>query len=171
MAHPLLTPDLIVRHVGDLTPVLLAEQHGVRAVVCDLDNTLTEWRSEDVAAEVVAWLEGLRQTGIGVCIASNTRSFRRLERVATQLGILHVPGNAGKPGTGGLRRALRLLDAAPHEAAMVGDQLFTDIVAGNRLGMLTVLVNPLSPREFIGTRLVSRAAERLLLRGDLSRPR
>jgi len=53
---------------------------------------------------------------------------------------------------------------------MVGDQVFTDVVAGNRLGMTTVLVNPLSPQEFIGTRLISRRLEHLVLRGPLQRP-
>jgi predicted HAD superfamily phosphohydrolase YqeG len=53
---------------------------------------------------------------------------------------------------------------------MVGDQLFTDIVAGNRLGLRTILVNPLSPREFFGTSLVSRRLERLVLRGARRRP-
>lgn len=160
----LLTPDLIVRHVADVSPALLAEGHGIRAVVCDLDNTLAEWRSEHIAAEVTEWLSLLRRTGIGICIASNTHNLPRLARVAESAGIHHVPGNAGKPGTGGLKRALALLEAHPGEAAMVGDQLFTDIVAGNRLGLFTVLVNPLSPREFIGTRLISRNLERLVLR-------
>jgi HAD superfamily phosphatase (TIGR01668 family) len=167
----LLTPDRIVRHVSDLTPALLAEQHGIRAVLCDLDNTLTEWRSEHIADEVVQWIQELRRTGIGVCIASNTRNFRRLERIAGAMDIAHVPGNAGKPGVGGLKRALQLLDAHPGEAAMIGDQLFTDIVAGNRLGLYTVLVNPLSHREFIGTKVISRNLERLVLRGDRARVR
>ena len=168
---PLLTPDRIVRHVSDLTPALLAEQHGIRAVICDLDNTLAAWHSEEITGEVTAWLRALKNTGIGVCIASNTRNLSRLGRVATGMGIAHVPGNAGKPGVGGLKRALVLLDAHPGEAAMVGDQLFTDIVAGNRLGLYTVLVNPLSPHEFIGTKVISRNLERLILRGNRARPR
>jgi HAD superfamily phosphatase (TIGR01668 family) len=165
----LLKPDRIVRHVSDLTPALLAEQQGIRAVICDLDNTLAEWRSEHIADEVVHWLQGLRSTGIGVCIASNTRNLRRLERIAGAMDIFHVPGNANKPGVSGLKRALSLLDAHPGEAAMVGDQLFTDIVAGNRLGLYTVLVNPLSHREFIGTQVISRNLERLVLRGAQAR--
>lgn len=166
----LFSPTRIVRHVSDISPFELAEKYGIRAVVCDLDNTLAAWRSEDIAAEVTAWLTRLRETGIGVCIASNTNNVRRLERIAQRLRIHHVPGNAAKPGTSGLRRALKLLEATPREAAMVGDQLFTDIVAGNRLGMYTVLVNPLTPHEFIATKLISRTAERLLLRGANRRP-
>lgn len=168
---PLLKPDRIVRHVSDITPALLAEQYGIRAVICDLDNTLAKWHSEEITGEVTGWLELLKNTGIGVCIASNTRNLSRLERVAESMGIAHVPGNANKPGTSGLRRALTLLDAHPGEAAMVGDQLFTDIVAGNRLGLYTVLVNPLGPHEFIGTKVISRNLERLVLRGSQARVR
>jgi predicted HAD superfamily phosphohydrolase YqeG len=85
------------------------------------------------------------------------------------MGILHVPGNASKPRRRGLRIALSLLGTAPAETAMVGDQLFTDVLAGNRLGLTTILVNPLTPAEFLGTRLISRTAERLVLRGPRKR--
>lgn len=166
----LLTPDLIVRHVGDVSSAQFAEQK-VRAVVTDLDNTLVEWRREHVAEEVAVWLLELKAKGIKVCIASNTRHLSRLDRLAEQMGILRVPGNAGKPGTNGLRRALHLMEVTAGETAMVGDQLFTDVLAGNRLGMYTVLVNPLTRHEFIGTRVISRNLERLVLRGHRSRPR
>ena len=160
----LVTPDIIVRHVSDMTPEALALR-GIHAVICDLDNTLVEYHSEAVTAEVTGWLLALRTAGIRVCLASNTRRLPRLARVADTLEIRYVPGNAAKPRTKGLRRALALLDSLPTETAMIGDQIFTDIVAGNRLGLLTILVNPLSKREFIGTRYVSRPMERLVLRG------
>ena len=166
----LLTPTVLVRHVSEV-PASFFQERGIRAVVTDLDNTLLPWHSSDVpAAEVLAWLEGLRAANIGVCLASNTRRYARLQRLAEEWGILHVPGNAGKPGTGGLLRALTLLNAKPTEAAMVGDQLFTDMLGGNRLGMTTILVNPLSQKEFIGTQYISRNLERLVLRGNRSRP-
>ena len=170
MPHPLLTPDLLVRHVRDLPPSRLAAQ-GITAVVSDLDNTLVGWHSDAIEAEVARWIADLREAGIAVCLASNTRRLNRLSRLAAEMGVLHVPATANKPGTRGLRHALALLGADPARAAMVGDQLFTDIVAGNRLGLWTVLVNPLAPQEFVGTRLISRNAERLVLRGGLSRPR
>ncbi len=164
MLNRLLTPTMLVRHVRDIGPDVLAAR-GVRAVVTDLDNTLVEWRSEKIESEVANWLAALRREGMGVCIASNTRHFARLHRLAKTMDILHVPGNAGKPGVGGIRKALELLGTTASETAMVGDQLFTDIVAGNRAGLMTVLVNPLSPYEFIGTKVISRNAERFVLRG------
>jgi len=166
----LLIPDMLIPHVSEISPALLAERHGIRAVICDLDNTLAEWRSEQIAEEVTWWLEQMTKAGMKICIASNTHNMGRLKRVATQLNIKHVPSNAGKPGTAGLKRALSLMEAHPGEAAMVGDQLFTDIVAGNRLGLMTILVNPLSPREFLGTRLITRTMERFILHGPLERP-
>ncbi len=166
----LLTPSLMVRHVSEVPASLLAAR-GIRAVVTDLDNTLLPWHGDDNAApEVLAWLGDLRGAGIGVCLASNTRRLERLARLALRWDIAHVPGSANKPGTRGLRHALSLLGATPGESAMVGDQLFTDILGGNRLGMFTVLVNPLSDREFVGTRYISRNLERLVLRDERARP-
>jgi len=162
-------PDHCVSHVGDLTPDWLFERN-IRALVCDLDNTLVPWHTETIAPDVLGWVESLRTAGIQACIASNTLNLGRLARLADTLRVAHVPANARKPGTTGLACALRLLESNPSSTAMVGDQLFTDMVAGRRMGMTTVLVNPLTPREFIGTRWISRPLERLVLRGENARP-
>jgi len=159
----LVTPDIIVRHVSEITPELLQER-GIRAVVSDLDNTLVCWHDDAIADPVLAWLETLRSAGIRVCLASNTQRLSRLNRLAERMGVLHVPSSARKPFTRGLRHALSLLESSPAETAMVGDQVLTDVLAGNRVGCTTILVTPLSQREFIGTRLISRPIERLLLR-------
>jgi hypothetical protein len=164
----LLTPDYIVRHVTDLTPEWFIAQ-GIHAVISDLDNTLVCWHNDDITDDVSAWVISLQSAGIRVCLASNTRRLPRLNTLAQQLAVLHVPHSAKKPSTRGLRHALSLLESAPEETAMVGDQLLTDILAGNRLRLTTILVNPLSPKEFIGTRLISRPLERLLLRRKLLR--
>ncbi|MBC8138650.1 MAG: YqeG family HAD IIIA-type phosphatase [Fibrella sp.] len=166
----LLTPSLLVRHVTEV-PATVFTERGIRAVVTDLDNTLLPWHGDgDAAPEVLAWLAGLRDAGIGVCLASNTQRLTRLARLAKGWNIAHVPRSANKPGTAGILHGLSLLGARQEESAMIGDQLFTDILAGNRLGMFTVLVNPISKQEFVGTRYISRSLERLVLRGNRSRP-
>ena len=165
-----LRPDFMIRHVTELSPEWLRTQ-SVRGIVADLDNTLVGWHSEAIPPEVAAWLAAIRLDGIEVCIASNTRNFARLGRLAEALSVLHVPGNAGKPSPRGIQRALELLNTDPKQTIMVGDQLFTDMVAGYRAGLRTVLVNPLTARDFIGTKVISRNLERLVLRGDLARPR
>ena len=166
----LLKTDRMLQRVSELELSWLQER-GIRGIVSDLDNTLAAWHGDEIPGDILEWLEAVKAARIGVCLCSNTRRPARLARIAQSLGIHHVPGNAGKPGRAGVLKALELMTVLPHEAAMVGDQLFTDMVAGNRVGLTTVLVNPLANKEFIGTKLISRNAEKLILRGDRARPR
>lgn len=166
----LLKTDRMLRRVSELELTWLQE-HGIRGIVSDLDNTLAGWHGDEIPEDIAAWLDELRGAQIGVCLCSNTRRPARLARIAERLGVHHVPGNAGKPGRAGVLKALELLAVLPNEALMIGDQLFTDMVAGNRVGLTTVLVNPLADKEFIGTKLISRNAEKLILRGERARPR
>lgn len=154
----LITPARVAASVADLDPRDLARS-GIRGVILDLDNTIVPW-GEAVPTEVArGWVAGLLREGLRVCIVSNN------SRVwAAQVGdILKVPvvGWALKPVPFGFRRALAIMGTAPGETALVGDQLFTDVLGGNLLGLRTILVEPLSAREFPTTRLVRRL-ERLI---------
>lgn len=97
-----------------------------------------------------------------ICIVSNTRYPGRLRRLAEKLQVPFVKGRL-KPRKSAFRPALELLGVAPERAAVIGDQIFTDILGGNRLGLYTILVRPLSRREFFGTK-ISRIFERMILR-------
>jgi len=129
-------------------------------LLLDLDNTIVPWRSYEIAPEVAEWIRKAC-LGMKVCIVSNTRSFKRLERLASELKVSYVRRGA-KPRRVGFREALSLLGVESCKAAVIGDQVFTDILGGNRLGAYTILVRPIHRREFIGTR-VSRLAERIVL--------
>jgi len=157
-------PDHFVPHVSTLTPEWLRAQ-GIFALVCDLDNTLVPWHSLEIPDAVREWVDTLTTAGIPACIASNTLRLDRLAQIADSLGMAHVPANARKPGTAGIDHALKLLEMEARQTAMVGDQFFTDMIGGRRAGLTTVLVNPLAPREFVGTRWISRPLERMVL-GD-----
>lgn len=135
---------------------------GIEAVLLDLDNTLVGWQRHDVSDEVLEWLDTLRQSGMGLYLVSNTRFGRRLEALSRQLGIPFVR-RAWKPRRRGFVAAMDALGVGPEKTAMVGDQMFTDVLGGNRLGLYTMMVRPMARREFIGTK-ISRAFERLLLR-------
>jgi uncharacterized protein len=166
----LLKTDLMLRRVSELELSWL-QKRGIRGIVSDLDNTLAAWHGDEIPEDILAWLESIKAAKISVCLCSNTRRPARLARIAETLGIHHVPGNAGKPGKAGVLKALERMLVLPNEALMVGDQLFTDMVAGNRVGLTTVLVNPLADKEFIGTKLISRTAEKFILRGERARPK
>lgn len=138
------------------------QERGIRAVILDLDNTLVPWGGAEIPPEVAAWIGRMRAAGLRLCILSNTHRPHRLRRLAAALNIPYVPGSA-KPRRGGFLRALTLLDAPASATAVVGDQVVADIWGGNRCGLLTVLVDRLSDREFVGTRLINRRIEAFLL--------
>ena len=139
-------------------------------MLLDLDNTLVGWQRHDVPDVVLGWLDSLRQAGLRLYLVSNTRFGQRLDDLSERLAIPYVR-RAWKPRRRGFLAALQALEATPEHTAMIGDQMFTDILGGNRLGFLTVMVRPMARREFFGTK-ISRAFERLFLawfraRGDL----
>lgn len=101
----------------------------------------------------------LRAAGLAGCIVSNNFSLR-VRQVGTLLGV-PVVGWALKPGPLGFWRAMAIMGTRPATTALIGDQLFTDVLGGNLLGMYTILVEPLSEDEFPTTRLVRRI-ERLI---------
>ncbi len=155
----LLAPRHRVSGVAALSPARL-RAWGIDAVMLDLDNTLVPWGADAPPPDVVAWLATLQQAGIAACLVSNSLSGR-VRRAARLLG-LPVAAGRFKPSAAKLRRALAIMGTTPARTAMVGDQLFTDVLAGNRLGVPTILVAPLSPREPWRVRLV-RALERRVL--------
>ncbi|MDI3299546.1 MAG: YqeG family HAD IIIA-type phosphatase [Bacillota bacterium] len=152
--RPWLAPDAAVERLDGLDVAWL-RAHGVRGLIVDLDNTLTDWNEPELPAESRAWLARLREAGLRVCLLSNNRSGRVLA-IARAEGLAGGVANAAKPWPGGFRRALACLGLDAGEVAVVGDQLFTDVLGGRLAGCLTVWVRPRSPREFLGTRLLRR---------------
>lgn len=163
----ILRPDLRLDRVEQLSLAYLAD-HGVRALLLDLDETLLPGGAADPTPQVVAWARSLSDGGVLLAIVSNGRPAR-VRRTAAKLG---VPGRSltGKPWPGAYRRALRDLDVPASEAAMVGDQLFTDVVGARAAGLRTILVPPLSNAGLPHTKLLRRLEAVLLRGGERGRP-
>jgi HAD superfamily phosphatase (TIGR01668 family) len=155
-------PTLRAAHVAEITREFLATR-GICGLILDMDNTLVPWHGREVAPEIEDWIRGLQEAGVRLCIVSNTHRPRRLDELSALLGVQSVP-SGGKPRRRGFLRAIEAMGITAAETAVVGDQVMTDIWGGNRCGLLTILVEPLSPVEFIGTKVISRNVERLLLR-------
>lgn len=134
---------------------------GIDTIITDLDNTLVPWVEHEANPTLLAWLEQLRARGFKVCLVSNALE----QRIAHFRQVLGIPGlsKANKPSRRAFLQALDLLGSRPEQAAMIGDQVFTDVLGGNRLGLYTILVVPLCRREFLGTRVL-RLVERVILR-------
>ncbi len=155
-----LRPHLLARRLFDVDSAALAAR-GVRGVILDLDNTLTPWRSLEIFPEVRAWVAGLAAAGLRGCVVSNAATAKRVRPVADALGLPWIT-RASKPLPCGFRRAMRLMETTAESTAVIGDQVFTDIFGGNRLGLYTILVEPMSSREAWVTKLIQRPLERLV---------
>lgn len=160
MLH-LLAPHIQVESVLDLDVDRLG-QLGLNALLLDVDCTLKSYSAESVSAEVAAWLEGLRAAGIGLCLVSNGLG-RRVRRFADRLDLPFV-ARAAKPLPFGCLAALREMRFDRRRTAMVGDQLFADVMAGRLAGMASILVRPIHPEEEPWFTRVKRPLERFLLR-------
>jgi HAD superfamily phosphatase (TIGR01668 family) len=134
---------------------------GIRGVIFDLDNTLVEWKKDILDPEVITLVERFKADGFKICILSNALEHR-VEVVAHTLGVPYL-SRAAKPRKLPFRKALELLGTLPEETAVVGDQLFTDILGGNRMELYTIWTPPLSSIEFLSTKAVRRL-ERLVIK-------
>lgn len=133
---------------------------GIKGVILDLDNTIIPWRSGIMEPHMADLLKQFLQSGLRLCVVSNALS-NRVERLLEPLGIPGI-ARAVKPRRKAFRAALNIMGTTKEETAVVGDQIFTDIFGGNRLGLYTVLVVPMSKKEFMGTKIV-RILEKTLL--------
>lgn len=137
----LLQPDLVLPgSVLTLTPDLL-QQNRLKGLVLDVDETLVPIRMAEVSEELLPWVATVRQVA-ALWLVSNNISEARIQRIAKTLDVPYISG-AAKPSRRKLRRAVEGMSLPPEQVGMVGDRLFTDVLAGNRLGMFTVLVQPM----------------------------
>lgn len=139
----------------------LLERKGIKGIIFDLDNTLVEWKKDTLTQEVIDLISRLKDKGFKLCILSNALEHR-VEVVAQTLNIPYV-SRAIKPRKSPFRKALEIMGTKPSETAIVGDQLFTDILGGNRMKLYTIWTPPLSSTEFLSTRAV-RKIERLVIK-------
>ena len=141
----LLFPDLLFDRFDELTPAYLKEK-GVKLLLCDLDNTLALHETPRPTDAVRAWVKSLTDAGIGVMIVSNNRSPARVEAYCHDLGIPYV-GHAGKPKRGKMLEAMRRFGAKPEETALLGDQIFTDVLGARRCGFQSFCIEPICGRD------------------------
>ena len=119
------------------------EEKGIRALVLDIDNTLTADRSQELPAEVAQWLEEMRKAGVALTIVSNGAE-QRVKPFARKLGLAYLY-RAAKPLPFALMVARRRMGVKRREMAMVGDQLYADRMAAALYGIPGLMVVPRGP--------------------------
>jgi HAD superfamily phosphatase (TIGR01668 family) len=163
----LITPHYRLKSVLDLDAAGLRAR-GIDGLLLDLDGTLKDYRAEQVPAPVLAWVHALRSAGLRLCLLSNGKP-RRIERFASELSIPFV-AKAFKPWPRGCRKALQLLGLDRARVAIIGDQIFADVLAGRLAGLCTMLVPPSHGSDEPWFTRLKRPLERWALRWLVRRP-
>ena len=152
-------PDYYFDDIYCITPAFLAE-HGVRALIMDIDNTLVTYDDADPTERVLAWFDTMVAEGISLSFVSNNHK-ERVERFNSKLGYF-ATYDSSKPSRKALRRAIAAMGSTIENTVMIGDQVFTDVYAGKRLGLRTILVKPIKDKTTLFVR-TKRFLERPIL--------
>lgn len=120
------------------------KKEGVRGIITDLDNTLVGATVAEAFPELILWFDRVREMDFQIVIVSNNNE-NRVSSFSLPLSIPFIH-NAKKPSNRAFKQALKLMELAPKQAVVIGDQLLTDVLGGNRLGLHTILVRPIDLR-------------------------
>lgn len=155
----LFKPDHYYRRVTDIDLAALRAE-GVDTLLIDIDNTILPRDTGEMVQELSDWASALLGEGFKVCLVSNNW-HDHVKRIADRFGFCMI-ARALKPLPFGFRQAIRKLGSHKRTTAIIGDQMFTDILGGNLAGLTTVLVMPLSDSDLPHTLFLRRIEQRLL---------
>ena len=133
-------PDMIIKSIYELKPEQLVEK-GIKLLLMDLDNTLAKYHAISPSVALRNWIDGLKRAGVEPFIYSNSRGDRA-ELFAKALSIDYI-NKARKPETKKLSELLAQKGINPEQTAIIGDQVYTDILCGARAGITTIAIKPI----------------------------
>ena len=138
-------PKLITAATTDITPELLAER-GIRLLMLDFDNTIVPYTTDVPTPRMEQWLLDMVKSDVQICVVSNSINDR-VKRFCGKYGIPCIT-HAKKPFTKGIRECLDKFGVPASEAALVGDQIFTDTLGANSAGVTSILVKAIDNHNF-----------------------
>lgn len=113
------------------------KQSGITTIILDLDNTLIAWYRKNLQINVLKWIEKLKEYGFKLVLISNNISRKRVQFFANILDAEFI-NLAFKPSTRSFRKIMNQFNLEKSEIVMIGDTLWTDILAANRLGIRNI---------------------------------
>ena len=156
----LLKPTVKLDRVTDLNTAV-CRKYGLRALILDVDNTLSTHHGQTLTDGLEEWLNKRQAEGIRLIILSNSKQ-ERVAPFAERIGLKYISTGL-KPLPFRFGSAMRALGCKKKETAIVGDQIFTDVLGGNLAGIKTVLLTPIQPESGLGFRF-KRKLERLVFK-------
>ncbi|AZU63406.1 YqeG family HAD IIIA-type phosphatase [Neobacillus mesonae] len=152
-------PNEHFKSVLEISPEQL-KARGIKGIITDLDNTLVEWDRPSATPQLVQWFEEIKKHDILVTIVSNNNE-QRVKAFADPLKIPFI-FRARKPMSRAFNQASRQMGIKKEETVVIGDQLLTDVLGGNRSGFQTILVVPVAQTDGLATKF-NRFVERRIM--------
>ena len=144
----LLYPNFYCKNIKDVKIERL-EENNIKGIILDVDNTLIDL-DHNLLEGAEEWCNNLKEKNIKFCILSNSNKKEKVKKVSKILDIPYIYFGT-KPLKRGFKKAKETLGLEFENLAIIGDQIFTDIIGGNRCKMYTILVEPISTREMFIT--------------------
>lgn len=138
-------PNEYLSKVEDINIEFL-QKNKIKALILDIDNTLIDY-NKNLSEKVVKWAKELNGQGVKLYLLSNTNHKEKVEKVANALCIPYIY-LAKKPFKSGFMKVKKELKEKSENIAVVGDQIFTDIIGGNRCNMFTILIEPIDKKDY-----------------------
>lgn len=138
-------PNYIFPAITDVSETFLRERH-IRLLLLDFDNTMLPYTKNEPSRELLQWIERMRAAGVTLCIVSNSHK-PRVTDFSKRYGVPCVTG-AKKPRGKGIRVALRRFDVPDAQAALIGDQIYTDVLGANLAGVCSIIVRSIHNHNF-----------------------
>lgn len=154
-----LKPTMYAKDIFHISYNKLKEM-GIQYLLFDIDNTIAQTNVKTVSGEVEDLFKNLKKEGFGVVLLTNALP-RRAKRFGAHLGI-DVFCLSWKPARFHYKKIIKKYNLMHEEIAAIGDQIYTDIKGANKMGILSVLVDPLSKRESVFTKLNRVKEDRLI---------
>ena len=158
-------PRLYCKKVTDISLDYL-ETNQIKGILLDVDNTLLDF-DLNVVDGLEQWYQKIKENNIKCMILSNSNKTEKIKKVANLLKIEYIQF-ATKPLKRGFKKAQRKLDLNPENIAVVGDQIFTDVIGANRSKMHSILVEPLAEKDLFLTKF-KRPLENLVIKKYLKK--
>lgn len=143
-------PNDYLKSVTEISDEYLSKNH-IKALILDVDNTLIDY-DKNLSIEIINWEKELKKNAIKMMILSNSNKKEKVKQVAEKLGLDYIYFGM-KPLKKGFKKAKQKLNIENENIAVVGDQIFTDVIGANRMGMYSILVEPLEEKDILITLL------------------
>ena len=156
----LLKPKIKLKRITDISLSIL-KKYNINTLILDVDNTMSTHHGQVLTDGLTDWIDIMHKNNIGLIVLSNSKE-ERVKPFAEKINLPYISLGL-KPLPFGYIKALKRAGSKRKNTAIVGDQIFTDILGGNTVGVKTILLTPIKPEDGISFK-IRRKIEKFLFK-------